>query len=264
MWKDNKTCTNENMQDDNNSENKTDFLQLSEQFKSHTNNNLYLYVQIILTIIFLTASVMLKFDGGNSFLIVKKSYNTISQSERVLENKFSYESFAKNFKQDLQQKYNALVQAISYTYGKGSNNLYPSDVSLKKYTLPQSGIRPIDGYITSPFGVRKDPFNGKKNDFHTGMDIASEKGTFIKAAFSGTVINAGYSNVAGNYIRIKTDDTLQSFYGHCQFLFMKEGDSVLQGQVIASVGQSGMATGPHLHFEITYNGYRVNPIYALE
>ncbi|MEG0020352.1 MAG: M23 family metallopeptidase, partial [Oscillospiraceae bacterium] len=71
-------------------------------------------------------------------------------------------------------------------------------------------------------------------------------------------------SVAGNYIRIETNDTLQSFYGHSQFLFVKPGDKILKGQVIASVGQSGMATGPHLHFEVIYNGRRVNPIYAIE
>lgn len=239
-------------------------VKLQNHYSRYIDNNLYLYVQIVLVMIFLVAGVMFRANGGQSFLFIKENYNTVLSSETIMENKFSYESFAKKIMEDMAQKYNALVQAISYTYGKGSNNLYPSDVSLEKYTLPELGMRPLDGYISSPFGVRKDPFNGKKKDFHTGMDIAADKGTFIKAAFSGTVLNAEYSSVAGNYIRIETNDTLQSFYGHSQFLFVKPGDKVLKGQVIASVGQSGMATGPHLHFEVIYNGRRVNPIYAIE
>lgn len=234
------------------------------ELDNNSHDNLYLYMQIVFVMIFLVAGIMLRFNGGNSFSRVKENYNMFFKIETVLENKFSYESFMEKLKEDMSQKYNQLVETLSHAFGKGANNLYPDDVSLKKYSLDKLGIKPITGFVTSPFGVRKDPFNSKKSDFHTGMDISSEKGKFIKASFSGTVVNAGYSEVAGNYIRISTDDTLQSFYGHSQFLFVKEGDTVLQGQVIASVGETGMATGPHLHFEITYNGYRVNPVYAVE
>lgn len=235
-----------------------------ELLESYNKNNLYLYAQIVFVMIFLVAGVMMKFNGGNSFSNVKEDYKMFFNSETVLESNFSYESFLENLKNEITERYENLMQAISHAYGQGANNLYPSDVSLKKYTLENQGKKPLIGYITSSFGVRKDPFNPKNSDFHTGMDISADKGTFIKAAFSGTVAAAGYSNIAGNYIKIITDDSLQSFYGHSQFLFVKEGESILQGQVIATVGETGMATGPHLHFEIVKNGVRVNPIYAIE
>ena len=99
---------------------------------------------------------------------------------------------------------------------------------------------------------------------HTGVDIAAAKGTFIKAAFGGEVTETGYSEISGNYIKIKNNDVQQTFYGHTQFVFVKKGEKVLQGQVIATVGDTGLDTGPHLHFEVLYKGNRVNPIYTVE
>ncbi|MEG0091487.1 MAG: hypothetical protein RSA20_06675, partial [Oscillospiraceae bacterium] len=121
-------------------------VKLQNHYSRYIDNNLYLYVQIVLVMIFLVAGVMFRANGGQSFLFIKENYNTVLSSETIMENKFSYESFAKKIMEDMAQKYNALVQAISYTYGKGSNNLYPSDVSLEKYTLPELGMRPLDGY----------------------------------------------------------------------------------------------------------------------
>lgn len=191
------------------------------------------------------------------------SYDEFFRTETVYESNFSYTSFINNFKENLKEKYDILVQTISYAYGKGTND-YADNVSMEKYVPDQLGIKPVEGYISSPFGVRTNPFNKKEKDFHTGIDIAAAKGSFIKASFAGEVTECGYNDTAGNYIRVKNSEEQETFYCHLQFAFVKQYQKVLQGQVIGTVGDTGMATGPHLHFEVIYNQNRVNPIYTVE
>lgn len=234
----------------------------SKRIKNY--ENIYLYIQIIVSIIFVLSAVMLKNNNSNAFYVVKDNYKVFFTTETVYESNFSYNSFFSNISYDLKEKYDALTQTIAYLYGKGKNDIYQSNISFEKYIPNEKGVEPVEGIITSKFGVRNDPFNKRKKDFHTGLDIAASKGSFIKSAFSGEVIETGYTAVAGNYIKIKTDDSLQTFYGHTQFVFVKQGDKILKGQVIATVGDTGMVTGPHLHFEVLHNGNRVNPVYAIE
>ena len=87
---------------------------------------------------------------------------------------------------------------------------------------------------------------------------------FQKSAFDGIVSETGYTDIAGNYIKIQSENEIQTFYGHTQFIFVKQGDKILQGQIIATVGDTGLVTGPHLHFEVLYNGYRINPEFMVE
>ena len=226
--------------------------------------NVYLYIQIVISIIFVLSAVILKSNDSNAFYIVKDNYKVFFTAETVYESNFSYTSFFNTISDDIKEKYEAFTQTIAYLYGKGKNDTYPSNVSFEKYMPKEKGTKPVEGIITSKFGVRTDPFDKSKKDFHTGIDIAAPKGTFIKSAFSGEVIETGYTSVAGNYIKIKTDEQLQTFYGHTQFVFVKQGDKILKGQVIATVGATGLVTGPHLHFEVLHNGNRVNPVYAIE
>ena len=227
-------------------------------------NNRYLFIQIIITAIFVVASLMLKNNNSNAFYQVKDDYKAFFTTETVYESNFTYNSFFENLTIDIKEKYEALTQTIAYLYGKGKSDIYPSNISFEKYIPDEKGIKPFNGYISSKFGIRNDPFDKSKKDFHTGLDIAAAKGTFIKASFSGTVIETGYNNISGNYIKIKCNDDTQTFYGHTQFIFVKNGDSITKGQVIATVGDSGLVTGPHLHLEIIYKGNRVNPVYAIE
>ena len=230
--------------------------------KNH--ENIYLYVQIIITVIIVLSAYLLKGNSSNAFYAVKDDYKLFFTTETVKESNFSYNSFIESISQDLKEKYQAFTQTVAYLYGKGKNDTYPSNISFEKYIPEEIGLKPVKGVITSGFGIRADPFNKKSKDMHTGVDIAAAKGTFIKAAFEGEIVETGYTDIAGNYIKIETNNELQTFYGHTQFVFVKQGDYVLKGQVIASVGDTGMVTGPHLHFEVLYNGNRVNPIYAVE
>ena len=113
-------------------------------------------------------------------------------------------------------------------------------------------IRPVTGTITSRFGRRS---GGQ----HTGLDIANSTGTPIKAVADGTVIYAGYKGSYGRMIVIAHTDSVQTYYAHCSKLYASVGQSVKQGEVIATVGSTGNSTGPHLHLEIRVNGVAKNP-----
>ena len=116
--------------------------------------------------------------------------------------------------------------------------------------------------ITSKFGYRISPITNKYS-LHTGFDIAAPENTRIYSAYSGIVEKSEYHEINGNYIVIKHSDTLKTTYNHCNKLLVKEGETVRKGDVIALVGQTGYATGNHLHFEVLLNGKYINPLYVL-
>ena len=119
-------------------------------------------------------------------------------------------------------------------------------------------VKPISGIITSRFGGRASP-GGIGSTNHKGLDISAKTGTVIKAAASGTVKLAGYKGSLGNLVIIDSGKGLETYYGHCSKLYVSKGQKVNAGDRIASVGQTGAATGPHLHFEIHVNGTAVHP-----
>ena len=117
------------------------------------------------------------------------------------------------------------------------------------------------GYVNSGFGNRDPSISGWGT--HGGVDISGSGyyGTPIYATRAGTVIVANYGTTGyGNYIVIDHGDGYSSLYGHCSSLLVSAGQSVSKGQHIANAGASGNVTGPHLHFEIRYNGEKQNPM----
>lgn len=120
-----------------------------------------------------------------------------------------------------------------------------------------SFIAPIKGRISSTFGWRN-PTTESVPKYHTGVDIAINEGTIIKSATDGKVIMASSTGDYGNHYQIQIDDVI-IVYAHCKKLYLKEGDTVKQGQNIAEVGSTGNSTGPHLHFEIRRNGKKIDP-----
>lgn len=122
-----------------------------------------------------------------------------------------------------------------------------------------SFIRPVSARVTSGFGNRYHPIL-HRNRMHTGVDFGAAYGTAIHAAGGGTVILAHYSSGYGNCVVIDHGNGVTTLYGHCSSLQVSVGQVVQQGQTIAHVGATGMATGPHLHFEVRHNGVPVNPL----
>lgn len=133
---------------------------------------------------------------------------------------------------------------------------YASSVnsSSKKVALAINLIKPVSGTVTSRFGSRW-------GSTHKGIDIGAPKGTGIKAAASGTVVSAstGYNGGYGNCVVISHGNGVETAYGHCSALYVKAGQKVSQGQVIAAVGNTGRSFGNHLHLEIRINGVAQNP-----
>ena len=124
-----------------------------------------------------------------------------------------------------------------------------------------SWYTPVSGYtLTSPFGMRKHPVLGV-NRMHNGIDMACASGTPIYATRAGTVTTAAYqAGGAGNYVSINHGDGFASIYMHMTHYVVYAGQSVAQGQLIGYVGSTGISTGPHLHFGISYAGTYVNPL----
>lgn len=119
--------------------------------------------------------------------------------------------------------------------------------------------RPVErGWISSRYGYRKDPFNGKKT-FHHGVDVAGKKNSNVVAVASGIVTWTGKRGGYGKLVEIRHADGYVTRYGHNSKILVAPGDLVTQGQPIALMGSSGRSTGPHVHFEIVRNGKSINP-----
>lgn len=123
-------------------------------------------------------------------------------------------------------------------------------------------VRPVPGGITSGFGERFHPILHRTR-MHTGCDFGASTGTPISAVASGTVVFAGTMRGYGNVVVVDHGGGISTLYAHCSVLEVREGVAVTQGQMIARVGATGLATGPHLHFEVRKNGVPVNPVGAL-
>lgn len=151
---------------------------------------------------------------------------------------------------------------ICAAYESFSEKESPTDNSLTvneafdNYT--SNAVMPVCGTVTSDYGYREHPVYSGEN-FHAGRDIAAEEGSNIYAVLDGVVTETGTAPMAGNYIKIKHGEGLETFYCHCKEVFLEEGICVRKGDVIASVGQTGLATGPHLHFELHENDVAVDP-----
>ena len=122
-------------------------------------------------------------------------------------------------------------------------------------------ITPVSGYhISSPFGMRTHPILGYAR-MHNGVDMACAQGTPIYATRAGTVTAASYqAGGAGNYVSINHGDGFASIYMHMTHYVVSAGQTVAAGQLIGYVGSTGLSTGPHLHFGISYAGTYVNPL----
>ena len=124
---------------------------------------------------------------------------------------------------------------------------------------PPTYIYPVSGRVSSSFGRRKAPKKGAST-YHKGMDFAVPTGTAIRATSGGVVTKAGWGSGYGYVVYIKHPDGKESRYGHCSKVLVKAGQSVKQGEKIALSGNTGISTGPHLHFEILVGGTQVNPL----
>ena len=175
-----------------------------------------------------------------------QEYEVLLEESEVLQDELMLEIAAKE-KELKQAKHDEYLAKLAL---QGENP--PSSASWRT---------PVSGYsLTSPFGMRLHPVLGYYR-MHNGIDMACDTGTPIYATRAGTVTAASYqAGGAGNYVSINHLDGFASIYMHMTHYVVSVGQSVSQGQLIGYVGSTGISTGPHLHFGISYAGTYVNPL----
>lgn len=142
-------------------------------------------------------------------------------------------------------------------YGDGTT---PEIVNMLQQVLGFDYQRPVTGEITSQFGFRDHPMEGSER-FHYGIDLACEEGEVICAFADGTVTTVAESADLGNYVVVAHADGYSTLYAHCSRINASSGQTVRMGDPIAEAGDTGEATGVHLHFELHQNNLYLNPVY---
>ena len=125
------------------------------------------------------------------------------------------------------------------------------------YRATPQGI-PVDGRLSSGFGMRVHPLSGRKL-LHSGIDLSAEKGTPVHATADGIVSFSGWSRGNGNIVVVEHGHGFSTVYAHNAKNLTKVGQTVRRGQQISTTGSSGVSTGPHVHYEVWKNGKCVNP-----
>jgi murein DD-endopeptidase MepM/ murein hydrolase activator NlpD len=126
-------------------------------------------------------------------------------------------------------------------------------------TSPLPLTQPVHGRFSSPFGLRRF-FNGQRRNPHSGLDIAISQGTPVVAAATGKVVNTGHYFYTGKTIIIEHGLGIVTLYGHLNRIQVSTGQTVRRGQTIGTVGKTGRATGPHLHWGVSLNNTMINPM----
>lgn len=154
------------------------------------------------------------------------------------------------------------LEAVGQALGHKASHLAALESLLldKQLTaaVTPSGWPVNGGWVSSNFGMRADPFNGRRA-YHEGVDIASRLGSTIKAMGDGVVAHAGPKSGYGQMVELTHGQGYTTRYAHTSAVLVKVGDRVTKGQPIAKVGSSGRSTGPHLHFEVHRRGRAVDP-----
>lgn len=151
------------------------------------------------------------------------------------------------------------VEQASAVQQTSFEKLLKSLESKRNLLAATPSLRPTKGWISSEFGYRISPFTGRK-ELHRGLDIATHHGTPIIAPADGLVTYSGKKWLMGNMLSLDHGYGMVTRYGHIDKLLKNKGDRVKRGDVIATVGNTGRSTGPHLHYEVRLNGVPVNPM----
>lgn len=136
----------------------------------------------------------------------------------------------------------------------------PENVRMGQEILGFSYARPLQGVVSSRFGYREHPVEGEEH-FHYGVDLAADKGTAICCFADGEVRAVGESSSYGKYCIIDHGDGFETLYAHCDRITVSSGTPLHMGEKLGEVGETGIATGPHLHFELHKDGVYLDPIY---
>ncbi len=163
--------------------------------------------------------------------------------------------------------YPASKDSYNQTLSAGRKIVFPEQASADNTaadmpTLPFEHVSPVPVSVSSPFGYREHPVEGESL-FHYGIDLAADEGQAVLAFADGQVRFAGTDEGYGNYCIVSHADGFSSLYAHLDSLAVEKGQELEMGQLLGHAGQTGKATGPHLHFELMYQGSYLNPEYYL-
>lgn len=141
----------------------------------------------------------------------------------------------------------------------------PANATMDRYSLGLAAtMSPVsDWWLSSAYGWREHPMDGEEK-FHNGVDMAVNLGAPVYAFADGVVDYTGESPIYGLYTQIVHDNGVTTFYCHCSELLVQQGQAVTMGDTVAKAGESGNATGPHLHFELKKDNILLNPIYYIK
>lgn len=142
----------------------------------------------------------------------------------------------------------------------------PAGCSLREIAPAETACFPLESTqwrISDGYGWRNDPFTGKRV-FHRGIDLACAEGTPVRAVMDGVVASARHSVSYGNVLRLCHDGGQETVYAHLQYLYVRSGEVVQAGSLLGTAGQTGRATGIHLHLELLSGGTVYDPSMILE
>ncbi len=193
---------------------------------------------------------------------IKEALSTINKSMKK-QNKY-FNPLANNKRDSTGGKFEADIPAVKNQ--ELSNKMQEvfsiiNDVTYYKEVMKSVPVgKPVWSYwLSSPFGKRYDPFN-KKSAAHKGVDLASNKGNKIKTMAKGKVVRSDYNGGYGKFVEIDHGNGFKTKYAHLNKSYVKKGQYVEQGEAIGEVGSTGRSTGPHLHYEVLFNGTPVDPM----
>lgn len=153
-------------------------------------------------------------------------------------------------------RYNRSVSDLDDRFGRLKNHL----LETAQVAAARPAFLPVKGYVTGGVGRREDPFNDTLVDYHTGIDVSAPHGARVQSPADGTVLFAGPRAGYGNIVIIDHKFGITTRYGHLWKFNVQVGQFVRRSDVIAYVGSTGRATGPHLHFELWVHNRSVDPL----
>ncbi|MEG2403989.1 MAG: M23 family metallopeptidase [Oscillospiraceae bacterium] len=226
-----------------------------------------LLIQIFLCVAIILFVLLIRSFSTELFLNIKTEYKAIMNNGVDLSGQTELIRFANAAISDIRAEVSRIFSKLDTPNSQGGaqavkGNTIPDNASSLRYQLTDKPFCPANGKQTSSFGFRKNPITHKK-DFHTGIDIAAEKGSGVYASFTGVAEKIGKDKIRGNFIIIKHSNELKTLYQHLDKIKIKENAIIKRAEVIGTVGSTGFSTGSHLHFEIIINGKSVNPVYAI-
>jgi len=177
---------------------------------------------------------------------------TSSADAKTPDSPFAYDDF-------LNSRITQIESSLTYIFGVLHSQQAGALVAETELPSDQKpSIYPTFGRVSDGWGMRIHPVY-RKLAFHYGLDLANAPGTPIYATASGKVVHTGYDREYGKLIKISHNSTYETRYGHLYSFLVREGDIVKRGQIIGLMGDTGVTTGPHLHYEVLVNGAKVNP-----